>query len=79
MHRGDFKPKGSPIIMPARIGDDQLHLGRNLDGSFILTVNNQSIRLSPPQMQDFALKILRSLGFQLEEIPASDGLTLPPA
>lgn len=68
-----FKPRGTPVIWPTQIGHDHLHVGKELDGGFRLTINNQAIRLSPAQFQDFCIKGLRALGMHLEEVPKVNG------
>lgn len=73
MAANGFKPRGAPVIWPTQIGHDHLHVGKEMDGGFRLTVNNQSIRLSPAQFQDFCIKGLRSLGMRIEEVPAMQG------
>lgn len=70
---GAFKPRGTPIIWPQQIGQDHLHVGKEMDGGYVVTINSQSIRLSPAQFQDFCVRGLKALGFNLEEVPAAMG------
>lgn len=65
--------KNGPIIPAQQIGGDLFHIGRNLNGEFIFSINNQSIRMSPAQAQDLAVRLLRSLGMEIEEVPPAPG------
>lgn len=65
--------KQKQIVAPQMLGGDHFHIGRALDGGFVFSINNQSIRMSPAQAQDLAIKLLASLGMVIEEMPPMPG------
>jgi len=58
----------SHVIKPQLLGADRFHVGKNLSGEFIFTINEQTMRMSPAQVHDLAIKLLQSLGHQIEAI-----------
>lgn len=57
------------VIVPAQaLGGDTFHIGKDLAGNFVFTVNNQSIRMTPSQTQDLAHRLLTALGHKFEVI-----------
>lgn len=63
----------SHIIKPQDIGGDRFHIGKDLAGNFIFSVNNQSIKMTPSQTNDLAVRLLKALGHivEVEDLPAN--------
>lgn len=62
-----LKPNGH-IINPQMLGGDTFHIGKDLAGNHVFTINGQSISMNPRQTHDLAVRLLASLGFHMEKV-----------
>lgn len=60
--------KGGAIIRPQMVGGTNFHIGKNLAGGFVFTINQESMVMSPAQTFDLAQRLLGALGMKLEAV-----------
>ena len=65
---GSILKNGGAIIRPQMVGGDQFHIGKDLNGDFIFSINQTSMKMSPAQTQDLAIRLLQALGATIGEL-----------
>lgn len=65
---GSILKNGAAIIRPQMVGGDQFHIGKDLNGAFIFTINDQSMKMTPAQAEDLAVRLLKACGCQIERV-----------
>lgn len=73
--RSLLKSSGA-VIRPQMVGGDQFHIGKDLNGDFVFSINQTSMKMSPAQTFDLAQRLLGALGMRLEQVE-QQGAALP--
>lgn len=68
MGLGSILKNGSAIIRPQMVGGDQFHIGKDLNGDFIFSINQTSMKMSPAQTHDLACRLLKACGCAIEVV-----------
>lgn len=55
------------IMTPVLPNQRRLHIQKNLNGEFIITLGNEGIVLNPRQTYDVAVSLLKNLGVEVAE------------
>lgn len=63
-----MKPNGSAIIRPQMVGRTNFHIGKDLNGNFVFTIDQASMKLSPAQTHDLACRLLQACGCEIEMV-----------